>query len=60
MKSQKVAKDSNEYIPGVEGELNHSSEEDKKEKRIRSVNLRSGSKKSRKKAGDASKQEGKD
>ncbi|KNA19253.1 hypothetical protein SOVF_063270 [Spinacia oleracea] len=45
MQSQKVVKDSDEYIPGVEGELNHSSEVDTNEMRTRSVNLSSGSNK---------------
>ncbi|KNA10269.1 hypothetical protein SOVF_146000 [Spinacia oleracea] len=40
MQSQKVAQDSNEYVSGVEGELNHSSEENTDEMRTRSVNLR--------------------
>uniref|UniRef100_A0A803M2H0 Uncharacterized protein n=1 Tax=Chenopodium quinoa TaxID=63459 RepID=A0A803M2H0_CHEQI len=44
-KRKKVTKDTNEYTPDEEGELNHSSEEDENEIRKTGVNLRSRSKK---------------
>ncbi|KNA19251.1 hypothetical protein SOVF_063250 [Spinacia oleracea] len=44
-KSKKVTKDTDEYTPDEEGELNHSSEEDENEIRKNGVNLRSRSKK---------------
>ena len=44
-KRKKVTKDTDEYTPDEEGELNHSSEEDENEIRKNAVNLRSRSKK---------------
>ncbi|XP_056687642.1 uncharacterized protein [Spinacia oleracea] len=44
-KSKKVTKNTDEYTPDEEGELNHSSEEDENEIRKNGVNLRSRSKK---------------
>uniref|UniRef100_A0A803NCC6 Uncharacterized protein n=1 Tax=Chenopodium quinoa TaxID=63459 RepID=A0A803NCC6_CHEQI len=44
-KRKKVTKDTDEYTPDEEGELNHSSEEDENEIRKNAVNLRSHSKK---------------
>uniref|UniRef100_A0A803MDR5 Uncharacterized protein n=1 Tax=Chenopodium quinoa TaxID=63459 RepID=A0A803MDR5_CHEQI len=47
-KRKKVTKDTDEYTPDEEGELNHSSEEDENERRKNAVNLRSRSKKVKK------------
>uniref|UniRef100_A0A803KUK4 Uncharacterized protein n=1 Tax=Chenopodium quinoa TaxID=63459 RepID=A0A803KUK4_CHEQI len=44
-KRKKVTKDTDEYTPDEEGELNHSSEEDENDIRKNAVNLRSRSKK---------------